>query len=258
MHVVACFCKFTSFRKRMNLVIDVGNTCVKLAVFNNETIVFDTRTEILNIRENVIQLKKKYKQIDRAIISSVGKLKNEDAEYIKKQVDVLIINAETKLPFLNKYKTPHTLGIDRIALVSASVNQFPKNNTLIIDAGTCITYDFITSENAYLGGAISPGIRMRYTALNNLTANLPLLNTETPSSLIGSSTNDSIHSGVVNGVLNEIDGVITNYKQKNSDLTVILTGGDANFLSKQLKSSIFANSKFLLEGLNYILQFNII
>jgi len=242
----------------MNLVIDVGNTFVKLAVFNEREIVFIKRIEVLNIRESIIQLKKKYKKIDNAIISSVGKLESGDIEYIDKHFNLLVLNAKTKLPFLNKYKTPNTLGIDRIALVSASVNEFPKNNTLIIDAGTCITYDFVTSKNEYLGGAISPGIRMRYKSLNNLTANLPLLKTETPNSIIGISTNESIHSGVVNGVLNEIDGVISGYKLKFSDLTVILTGGDANFLSKQLKSSIFANSNFLLEGLNYILQFNII
>ena len=242
----------------MNLVIDVGNTFVKLAVFNEGEIVFNKRIEIINIKENIIQLKKKYKQIDSAIISSVGELKSDDVEYIDKHFNLLVLNANTKLPFLNKYETPNTLGIDRMALVSASVSQFPKNNTLIIDAGTCITYDFITNENEYLGGAISPGIRMRYKSLNNLTANLPLLKTETPKSITGNSTNESIHSGVVNGVLNEIDGVISDYKLKFSDLTVILTGGDANFLSKQLKSSIFANSNFLLEGLNYILQFNII
>ena len=127
---------------------------------------------------------------------------------------------------------------------------------MIIDAGSCITYDFINTENEYQGGAISPGIRMRYKALNNLTANLPLLGTEIPNSIIGDSTESSIHSGIIYGVLNEIDGVIANYKEKYPDLTVILTGGDSYFLSKQLKSSIFANSNFLLEGLNHILQFN--
>jgi type III pantothenate kinase len=136
------------------------------------------------------------------------------------------------------------------------VYHYPDNNVLIIDAGTCITYDFITNKNEYLGGAISPGIRMRYKGLNNLTANLPLLETKSPEDIIGSSTNSSIHSGVVNGVVNEIDGFINAYKEKYSYLTVILTGGDANFLSEQLKSSIFANSNFLLEGLNYILEFN--
>ena len=242
----------------MNLVIDVGNTFVKLAIFNDGEIVFNNCIETINIKESISLLKKKYKQIDSAIISSVGALERKDVEYIDKHFNVLVLNAKTKLPFLNKYETPNTLGIDRIALVSASVNQFPRSNTLIIDAGTCITYDFITNKNEYLGGAISPGIRMRYKSLNNLTANLPLLKTETPINIIGNSTNESIHSGVVNGVLNEIDGVIADYKLKFSDLTVILTGGDTNFLSKQLKSSIFANSNFLLEGLNYILQFNII
>ncbi len=242
----------------MNLVIDVGNTFVKLAVFNKGKITFNKSIEIRNVRESISLLKKQYKEINKAIISSVGELKSDDLKYINKHFKLLVLNAKTKLPFINKYETPNTLGIDRIALVSASVNQFPKNNVLIIDAGTCITYDFITTANEYLGGAISPGIRMRYKSLNNLTANLPLLKTEMPNTIIGNSTNESIHSGVVNGVLNEIDGVIADYKLKFSELTVILTGGDANFLSKQLKSSIFANSNFLLEGLNYILQFNII
>ena len=143
-----------------------------------------------------------------------------------------------------------------MALVSASVKHYPNNNVLIVDAGTCITYDFINNKNEYLGGAISPGLRMRYTSLNNLTANLPLLDISLPNDIMGNSTETSIHSGVVYGVLKEIDGVIEDYKLKYSDLTVILTGGDSNFLSKQLKSSIFATSNFLLEGLNFILQFN--
>ena len=127
---------------------------------------------------------------------------------------------------------------------------------LIIDAGTCITYDFINTNNEYLGGAISPGIRLRYRTLNNLTANLPLLDTQLPQDIIGNSTQNSIHSGVVFGVLKEIDGVIDEYVKKYSDLTVILTGGDTKFLSNQLKNSIFANSNFLLEGLNFILEYN--
>ena len=114
----------------------------------------------------------------------------------------------------------------------------------------------LTANNEYLGGAISPGIQMRYTSLNNLTANLPLLEPKLPKAIIGNTTKRAIHSGVVLGLIHEIDGVIEAYEQEFTDLTVILTGGNANFLSKQLKSSIFANSNFLLEGLNYILQFN--
>ncbi|GAA4977949.1 type III pantothenate kinase [Algibacter aquimarinus] len=240
----------------MNLIIDVGNSLVKLAVFKNDKIKHKETVEIDLVLEHIFLLKKKYKLIDKLIISSVGKFKEKDLSIIEESFNSLILNSKTKLPFDNLYKTPKTLGVDRIALVSASVNEFPENNVLIIDAGTCITFDFITDENKYLGGAISPGLRMRYRALNNLTANLPLLDTEIPDDITGNSTEQSIHSGVVNGTLKEIDGVIKEYEQKYSDLTVILTGGDAKFLSKQLKSSIFANSNFLLEGLNYILQFN--
>ena len=172
------------------------------------------------------------------------------------EAQVLRLDSNTKLPFKNLYKTPKTLGVDRMALVSASVNQYPDSNVLIIDAGTCITYDFVNSEGEYLGGAISPGIKLRYQSLNNFTANLPLLEAEIPNGIIGDSTSQAIHSGVINGILRELDGIIAEYQKKYPDLTVILTGGDSNFLSNQLKNSIFANSNFLLEGLNYILEFN--
>jgi type III pantothenate kinase len=169
---------------------------------------------------------------------------------------VINLDVSTKVPFQNHYKSPETLGVDRIALVSAAVKNYKEHNVLIIDAGTCITYDFINRENKYLGGAISPGIRLRYQSLNNLTANLPLIKTKMPQNVIGNTTEESIHSGIINGIINEIEGTISRYDEKYKDLTVILTGGDANFLSKRLKSSIFANSNFLLEGLNYILEFN--
>ena len=240
----------------MNLIIDVGNSYVKLAVFNGDLIAYKEAVRHNFILERLNVIKHEFNTIKKAIISSVGKLTDEDARIIGEYFALLILDSNTKLPFKNLYKTPKTLGVDRIALVSASVNQYPDSNVLIIDAGTCITYDFITNKNNYLGGAISPGLRMRYTSLNNLTANLPLLDTSLPNDIMGNSTEMSIHSGVVYGVLKEIDGVIEDYKLKYSDLTVILTGGDSNFLSKQLKSSIFATSNFLLEGLNFILQFN--
>ena len=240
----------------MNLIVDVGNTFVKLAVFKNNDIKHKEVIETKSILDSISNIREKYKLVDSVIISSVGKLKENDIKVIGESFNLLVLDSNTKLPFYNLYKTPKTLGVDRIALVSASIYKYSENNVLIIDAGTCITYDFVNTKNEYLGGAISPGLRMRYISLNNLTANLPLLDTKVPQNIIGNSTKDSIHSGVVNGVLNEIDGTIREYKEKYPDLTVILTGGDTNFLSKQLKSSIFANSNFLLEGLNYILQFN--
>ena len=240
----------------MNLIIDVGNSYVKLAVFKGDKIKYKEIIEVNDILERIGVIREEYALIKRAIISSVGKLNKKQVNVIKKYFEVLILNSETKLPFKNLYETPNTLGVDRIALVCASINKFPNKNVLIIDAGTCITYDFVTSTNEYLGGAISPGLQMRYNSLNTFTANLPLLEFKTPIEIIGKSTKESMHSGVVFGILNEIDGVIESYKLKYSDLTVILTGGDTKFLSKQLKSSIFANSNFLLEGLNFILQFN--
>ena len=242
----------------MNLIIDVGNTSIKLALYSKARCVKREVVSPSEFQKVLKKLFKKYTSLTQGIISSVGRLEQKQLVFLKKHVSILELDNTTKVPFTNNYKTPKTLGVDRIALVAASVNQFPDKNVLIIDAGTCITYDFVTTENVYLGGAISPGIRLRYKTLNNLTANLPLLETKAPKQLIGNSTENSIHSGVINGVIHEIDGIVKEYKAKYSDLTVILTGGDAKFLSKRLKSSIFANSNFLLEGLNHILDYNTI
>jgi type III pantothenate kinase len=240
----------------MNLIVDVGNTFVKFAVFNDEELVYKVSFELSELKKQYKMLKKEFPKLKKAMISSVGSLSKDQIRVIDKDLKTLELNHKTKQPFKNLYKTPQTLGVDRIALVSASISQFPNNNVLIIDAGTCITYDFVTNKNEYLGGAISPGIRLRYHTLHNLTANLPLLEKCQPKTIIGNSTESSMHSGVIMGVVKEIDGVIDQYREKHQDLTVILTGGDANFLSNQLKNSIFANSNFLLEGLNFILDFN--
>ena len=140
--------------------------------------------------------------------------------------------------------------------MAAAATQYSGKNVLVIDAGSCITYDFIDSKKNYLGGAIAPGIQMRYKSLGDFTSSLPTLQKIVPKNSIGNSTHDSIHSGVINGVLYEIEGTVNEYQNKYPDLTVILTGGDADFLCKQLKISIFANSDFLLEGLNFLLEYN--
>ncbi|MDN3491984.1 type III pantothenate kinase [Winogradskyella bathintestinalis] len=240
----------------MNLIVDVGNTYVKFAVFNKAKLIYKLSFKLQEFKKQYKILKNEYPELKNAIISSVGYLSKLQVECVQKDLNVMELSSMLNFPFNNDYKTPKTLGVDRLALVSASVKQFPDGNVLIIDAGTCITYDFISKENDYLGGAISPGIRLRYKTLNNLTANLPLLETKQPQSIIGDSTETAIHSGVVNGVVKEIDGIIDHYLEDYSDLTVILTGGDAKFLSNQLKNSIFANSNFLLEGLNFILEYN--
>ncbi|AWH74283.1 type III pantothenate kinase [Dokdonia sp. Dokd-P16] len=238
----------------MQLIIDVGNTRVKTAVFNGDVLQAWHHFLLEDFIEEVGEFAGLY-PINKAIISSVGRLSKEQAQSVQLRFPTIILSHKTPLPFKNDYGTPHTLGVDRIALVSAFAKAYPKKNGLIIDAGTCITYDFITAEGSYKGGAISPGLRLRYETLNNLTANLPLLEKQMPESIVGKSTHEAIHSGVVQGVLLEIDGAINHYKEHYNVETVIITGGDAEFLAKRLKNSIFAHSKFLLEGLNYILTY---
>jgi type III pantothenate kinase len=239
----------------VNLVIDVGNTRVKAAVFEQDKLIDLFVFEKKIILSEVKNIFKKH-TILYGIISSVASISNFKLQKLHKIIPFLEVSSSTLVPFKNNYATPHTLGVDRIALVVAAKKEFPQKNVLVIDAGTCITFDFISKDAIYFGGAISPGIKMRYKSLNNLTAKLPLLETKLPIDFIGNTTNQSIHSGIINGVINEIDGVITLYEKKFLDLTIVLTGGDTNFLSKQLKSSIFANQNFLLLGLNEILIFN--
>jgi len=166
------------------------------------------------------------------------------------------LSASTTVNFKNNYATPQTLGVDRIALAAAVVSHYPNQNVLVIDAGTCVTFDFVTDKTVYLGGAIAPGVTSRYKSLHDYTANLPLLEKQVSNNYIGDTTDASIHSGVVNGICREIDGIIEQYRLEHKKLTIVLTGGDAEFLAGQLKSSIFVRPFFLLEGLFTILKIN--
>ena len=236
----------------MLLTIDVGNSRIKVAVFEHnkqvDFFIFETKETLKNFK-NIFQ---KYPNLQKIILSSVGKLDEEVVNFIKSQFQTEIIDHKSKFPFTNLYATPETLGIDRMVLAAGATLMYPNQNKLIIDAGTCITYDFVNAENQYLGGAISPGIKIRYKSLNNYTSKLPLLTLSEDFEIIGNSTKSAIHSGVINGVIFEIEGFISQYSLKNQDLTIILTGGDAEFLAKRLKSTIFANSNFLLESLNLL------
>ena len=240
---------------RMKLVIDIGNTRVKVAVFKEDTLV----NLVIFEKKKIISEVKKILQkggFSAGIMSNVASISEKKLKKLQSLLEFQIVSSSTRVPFINLYKTPNTLGVDRIALVVNAVKKYPNRNVLILDAGTCITFDFVNLKSEYFGGAISPGIEMRFKALNKFTSKLPLLEKEFVKDFIGQTTKESINSGVVNGVIKEIDGVIKEYKEKFGDLTVVLTGGDTNFLAKQLKSSIFANQNFLLQGLNEILIFN--
>jgi len=240
----------------MNLIIDIGNTRVKIALFNEDEIFKIESFKIKKFNEKLKAIHADY-SIKNVLISSVGRLTKENKKMLVSLFDFVELNQNTKIPFVNKYATPHTLGVDRIALAAAASHLYPKESVLIIDAGTCVTYDFINAKNQYLGGAIAPGVLSRYKSLHDYTANLPLLGLEEPQNFIGNTTEESLHSGVVNGICREIDGVISQYKDSFGKLTVVLTGGDAKFLSSQLKSSIFVEPFFLVKGLNTILKNNI-
>ena len=240
----------------MNLIIDIGNTSTKLAVFQRDKVLIAKTVEGFSLVIEVENLLKQFTEIKRGFLSSVGFLSEDELKTLEKRLPMTVLNSTLKLPFKVHYKTPNSLGADRLALMAAAATQYSGKNVLVIDAGSCITYDFIDSKKNYLGGAIAPGIQMRYKSLGDFTSSLPTLQKIVPKNSIGNSTHDSIHSGVINGVLYEIEGTVNEYQNKYPDLTVILTGGDADFLCKQLKISIFANSDFLLEGLNFLLEYN--
>ncbi len=238
------------------LIIDIGNTFSKIAVFSESEIIFLDKTENLTIEYLKKVIESNY-GINSAVISAVKDYPKEINDFLRSGFFTLIIDSETKLPFTNGYKTPETLGKDRIALAAGGLKRFKGENILIIDAGTTITYDFVNSEKTYLGGAISPGVKMRFKALNNFTGKLPLINDMNDNvDLIGFNTKTSIQSGVLNGVLKEIDGIIDEYKLRFNNLKVLITGGDHIYFVKKLKNSIFATPNLVLEGLNEILIFN--
>ena len=241
----------------MIIAIDVGNTKIKVAVFEQDTLILKEEYTNETLLDGVKFFLKKFPKSNKTIISSVSNVLEEVILLLKSETEVHILSNKSDFPFENKYSTPLTLGMDRKVLVSGAVLKFPKQNCLIIDAGSCITYDFVDADKNYFGGAISPGIDMRYKALNNFTAKLPKLELDESEYFIGDSTNQSIHSGVVNGVIYEMEGFINDYLREKKYLTIILTGGDALFLAKRLKNPIFANSNFLMESLNLLHQYNI-
>ncbi|MDO6737220.1 type III pantothenate kinase [Wenyingzhuangia sp. 2_MG-2023] len=238
----------------MNLIIDEGNTRIKLAVFDKGQLVDIEYTKIESYRESVKRIITGYK-IEAVILSSV----TDEIISVFNEIEIknkIILSYKTPLPFKISYETPNTLGVDRIALVAAAWKKNPNENSLIIDAGTCITYDFIDATGNYLGGAIAPGLGMRFKGMHCFTKKLPDLKVpEGTIGLIGKTTKQCMESGALNGMVFEIEGSIRAYQQKFKKVNIILTGGDANFLCKQLKNSIFVNSNFLLEGLNEVLTY---
>ena len=238
----------------MSLVIDIGNTRVKVAKFKNKEllkVVFLKQNEVLN------ELKKL--NFKSGIISNVGN-KSLCQRILKVFPQLIVMNYKLKLPIKIKYSSINSLGHDRVANVVGAYSIFPNNNNLVIDVGTCITYDFINKSNEYLGGSISPGFNLRMKALSSFTENLPRINFKIKSTpLIGKNTEDSMRSGVINGTINEIIQNISEYEQLHPEINVILTGGDTTLIKSIVstkKNSIFADENLTLKGLNTVLIYN--
>ena len=218
----------------MNLVVDIGNNFFKLGIFENSNLVFSFFDKNDKIDVEIEKIIRSYSKITSALISNVSSIKINDI-LNKLNIKIYELDSTFIFPFKLNYKTPESLGNDRLALAAAATILFPNSNNLVIDAGTCITIDFIDNNNRFMGGSISPGVKMRYDSLNHYTANLPLLKNENNFNYPGDSTNASIHAGIIGGVSNEINGFIKQINSRNDKVNVILTGGDAKILSKTLK-----------------------
>jgi len=240
----------------MNFVTDIGNTFTKMALFEEGKMV--AFTSFPGVETEQIKLFCELNPAIRfAIVSSVKEYPAGIDNFLQSRYTTLLFDHLTKIPVSNLYHSPETLGKDRLAAVVAAWNMFPGSNVLVVDAGTAITYDLITAEGEYTGGAISPGIAMRYKALHTFTGRLPLLDYYGEVELTGNNTDGSIQSGVLNGVLAEVHGIMQKYQGIYPNLKIILTGGDHNYFDKRLKIKTFAAPNLVLEGLNLILNFNI-
>src|SRR4030042_3276756 len=240
----------------MNLVIDIGNTRTKAAVFNQAELIeeYSVDTSPVELAE---KLTDRFPDIQYAIISSVNEPDTDLTVFISKRVNKLIeVDSTTPIPIKNLYQTPGTLGKDRLAALAGAYTVFADGNILIIDAGTAITYDFLDSDKKYSGGNISPGMEMRFKALNQFTGKLPKETVTEIFPEMGYDTKTAIIMGVINGIVYEMESYISIFSQKYNDLKIILTGGDEYFFVKKLKKTIFVIPNLTLIGLNHILLYH--
>ena len=240
----------------MYLVIDIGNTLHKAAIFSEtgELVDLHKYCKLTPTRTNRLFAKQK---ISHAILSSVGKYNADIEAVIQQHCPLIILSDTTPLPIKIKYKTPGSLGSDRVANAVGASSKFPAHNVLSIQLGSCMVCDFVNAKGEYLGGSITPGINMRFKALKHYTRKLPEVRKRMPEQWLGDDTESSIRCGVMNGIVGEINSIIAEYSRQNPTLKVLLTGGDAELLQNSIKFPIFATPNIVLWGLYEILRFNV-
>jgi type III pantothenate kinase len=237
------------------LCLDFGNTFCKIAIIDADKSMVVYKYKKQEMFEQLQQIQESFCATHSIYCSVLNDLNNV-TQYLQQHTHFLELSTNTKLPFANLYNTPHTLGKDRLALVAQAANQFPDQHCLVISCGSCITYNFINNKKEFIGGSISPGVQMRYKAMHQFTEQLPEIKNLEPTNLIGTDTNKSLQSGVMNGICAEIDGIIGQYEKLYPKINVVLTGGDMPKLALGVKSKIFADANFLFKGLYTILQFS--
>lgn len=239
----------------MNLIADIGNTFVKIAVFESGHLVADRCLERLS--PQVIDSLTGGRRVERAIYASTRGTAEETVAALRARSDyVLEFGARTPVPIRNAYLTPATLGRDRLAAAVGAAALYPGRNVLIADFGTALTVDLVTADGTFRGGCISPGVQSRFRALHDYTARLPLCSPDDEEGLQGLSTEAAVRLGVMNSVTFEIEGYIARMSEKIDDLCVIFTGGDAKYFAKRIKNTIFANRNLVFCGLDRILEYN--
>jgi type III pantothenate kinase len=240
----------------INLVIDIGNSRTKIALFNQHDLMFNVPMDHLAV-SHVKMLLDEHPQLKKVILSTVKPSDEELKNFLAENFDEFLeLDHRTKLPIENLYETPETLGKDRIAAAVGANELFPNQNLLIIDAGTAITYDLVSEKNQFVGGNISPGLEMRFKALNHFTGKLPLVGYQDDFEPIGRNTTEAIRAGVQNGLIFEIARTIDLFNRNYQNLQIIMTGGDSNFFERKLNYSIFVHFNLTLIGLNRILEHN--
>ena len=240
----------------MELILDFGNTNKKLALFEGDSLLLVENHPGVTM-EIISRFVDEHPGIHSCILSSVIQHQEDIPAYLTRQFPFFNLDENTPIPVINRYETQGSLGKDRLAAAVAGATKFPGENVLVICAGTALTFDFVNDRGEYLGGSISPGMQMRFHALHTFTDKLPLLSWQEPAGLVGSNTQMSILSGVINGIVAEIEGISHGYQENYPGLKIILSGGDSNYFVKWLKISIFALPNIVIHGLQQILSFNV-